>query len=198
MKRVFVVHGWDGTPTSDWIGWTVEELRKKGYDAIAPEMPNTEHPIVGEWLEHLRSVVGTPDEQTYFIGHSVAALAIMHYLQTIDRKVGGAIFVAPWFDLDMWFESQNHSDPEEEAIAKPWIETPIDFAKVRENLDKSVAVFGEDDPVVEYKKTAELFKERLGSEVVGISNGGHMDIEDGFATFPQLIEIFESRFGSIK
>src|SRR5687767_5502396 len=100
MKRVFVIHGWDGSPTSDWIGWTAEELQKRGYEAVAPQMPHTEHPTVEEWVAHLRSVMGTPDKQTHFIGHSVAGLAIMRYLQTIDTKVGGAVFVAPWFDLD--------------------------------------------------------------------------------------------------
>ena len=31
-------------------------------------------------------------------------------------------------------------------IAKPWMETPIDFEKVRSHTGKVVAVFSDDDP----------------------------------------------------
>lgn len=182
------MHGWKGSPTSDWIGWTAQAFQKKGYEVITPMMPDTNCPVVEKWVGHLRSAVGAVDENTYFIGHSIGCQTIMRFVETLNAKVGGAIFVAGWFDL------KNMESKEEEEIAKPWIQTPIDYAKVKVNLARSVVVLGDDDPVVAYEETKKDFETRLGSEVITIPNAGHMTSGDGFGPFPQLVEIFESRF----
>jgi hypothetical protein len=186
-KRIIIVHGWGGSPSSDWIGWATEAFREKGYEVIAPEMPDTNNPIIKKWVGHLKSVVGIVDENTYFIGHSIGCQAIIRFLETVDAKVGGAIFVAGWFDLT------NQSE-EEKIIAKPWIETPIGYMKVKENLVRSVAVLSDNDPYVSYEETKRDFETRLGAEVITIHEAGHMTSGDSFSTFPQLLDIFESRF----
>ncbi len=118
-KRIIIVHGWGGSPIADWIGWAAEVFREKGYEVIAPEMPDTDAPAIEKWMERLRFVVGIVDENTYFIGHSIGCQSVMRFLETSDAIVGGAIFVAGWFDL-------TNQDEEEKMIAKPWLETPID------------------------------------------------------------------------
>ncbi|MCX6786673.1 MAG: alpha/beta hydrolase [Candidatus Kaiserbacteria bacterium] len=188
-KRIIIVHGWDESLSDcDWEGWATEAFRAKGYEVITPEMPDTENPVIEKWVNHLKSVTGAVDKDTYFIGHSIGCQTIMRFLETVDTKVGGAIFVAGWFNL------KNLESKEEEEVAKPWIETPIDFAKVKKNLVHSVAVLGDNDPFVPYKETKNDFETRLGSEVITISGAGHFTSDDGFKSFPQLIEIFEGHF----
>ena len=187
-KRVIIVHGWDGSPTSDWIGWAREAFQEIGYEAIAPQMPGADRPVIRDWVEKLRYVTGRVDEHTYFIGHSIGCQAIMRFVETLDTKVGGAIFVSGWFRL------QNLESKEEEKIAKPWIETPIDCAKVRANLARSVLMLGSRDPWVPYEETKNDFETRLGSEVITIPGAGHLTSDDGFGHFHQLIDIFENRF----
>lgn len=114
----------------------------------------------------------------------------MRFLETVDTKVGGAIFVAGWFDL------QNLETTEEEEIAKPWIETPIDYEKVKAKLARSVVMLSDNDPYVPYEETKKDFEARLGSETITVSGVGHFTSDDGFGTFPQLLEIFENRFGT--
>lgn len=186
-KRVIIVHGWGGSPTNDWIGWATDAFREKGYEMTAPEMPDTNNPVIGKWVGHLKSVIGAVDENTYFVGHSIGCQTIMRFLETTDAKAGGAIFVAGWFSL-------TNQDEEEKVIAKPWIETPIDYAKVKANLANSIVVLSDNDPFVPYRKTKKDFETRLGSEVITIHDAGHVTSDDGFSTFPQLVEIFESRF----
>lgn len=188
-KRVIIVHGWEASPTSDWIGWATQVFREKGYEVVTPLMPDTEYPVIEKWVGHLKLVAGVVDENTYFIGHSIGCQTIMRFAQTIDTKAGGAIFVAGWFNL------KNMESKEEEEIAEPWIQNPIDYAKVKTNLTKSVVVLGDDDPVVSYKETKRDFETRLGSEVVTLHGVGHISSDDGFGPFPKLIEIFESHFG---
>ena len=42
----------------------------------------------------------------------------------------------------------NLNTDEEKEIAKPWLETPIDFAKVKQHTKKFFAVFSDNDDVV--------------------------------------------------
>ena len=187
-KRVIIVHGWEGSPTADWIGWATDAFRRKGYEVRTPEMPDTDRPVIEKWVRHLRSVAGTVDENIYFIGHSIGCQTVMRFLETIDAKAGGAIFVAGWFGL-------THQSEEEKAIAKPWIETPIDTAKVKTNLTHSVAVLSANDPYVPYEEAKRSFETRLGSEIITVPDAGHFTADDGFGPFPQLVEIFENHFG---
>lgn len=186
-KRVIIVHGWAGSPTNDWIGWATEAFRAKEYEVIAPEMPDTDNPVIEKWVEHLKSIADTIDENTYFIGHSIGCQTIMRFLETADASAGGAVFVAGWFNL-------TNQDEEETKIAKPWIETPIDYAKVKANLLKSVIVLSDNDPYVPYEETKRDFETRLGAEVVTVSGAGHVTAGDGFGPFPQLLEVFEKYF----
>ncbi|MDP2665581.1 MAG: alpha/beta hydrolase [bacterium] len=186
-KRIIIVHGWGGSPTNDWLGWATEAFQRKGYEVIAPVMPDTDNPVIEKWIRHLKSTVGAMDENTYFIGHSIGCQAIMRFLETVGVKAGGAIFVAGWFNL-------TNQDDEEKIIAKPWIETPIDYAKVKMNLAKSVVILSDNDSYVPYEETKRDFETRLGSKVVTIPGAGHITADDGFDSFPQLLEIFESRF----
>ncbi|KKW32214.1 MAG: hypothetical protein UY78_C0047G0010 [Parcubacteria group bacterium GW2011_GWA1_53_13] len=185
MKTVIIVHGWDGSSKKDWMPWAKEALEKTGVKVVMPDMPHSEKPEIGECVQYLSSVVGAPDKDTYFIGHSIGCQTILRYLETINTPVGGAMFVAGWFNL------VNLDGPEAEAIAKPWIETPMDFNKIKANLPRSIVMLGDNDPWVPYKEAKKQFEERFGSEVVVIKNGGHMTSDDGFGPFHQLVENFQ-------
>ena len=121
--------------------WLEEELNIKGFEVIAPQMPNTEYPKIDEWVGFLREKVGEPDENTYFVGHSIGCQTILRYLESLEnKKVGGAIFVAGWFHL-------NGLKEEEIGIAKPWLETSVDFGKILKATNKFTAIFSDNDPV---------------------------------------------------
>ena len=128
MKRAFIIHRWDGTPTSDWYTWLKKELEKKGFKVEVPEMPNTSEPKIGAWVKHLKKIVGKLDNETYFIAHSIGCQTVMRFLEKEDYKgkIGKIIFVAGWFNLD------NLEGEEVKEIADPWINTPIDFIKIKQ------------------------------------------------------------------
>ena len=166
MKRVFIVHGWGGTPEKEWLPWAAEALRTQGYEVYVPAMPNTEDPEIGAWVAKLAELVGAPDAETYFIGHSIGCQTILRYLETIDTLVGGAVFVAGWFNLE-------GLEGDEIEIGKPWIETPIDIAKVASVLPKSVLVISDDDPYGAFEENKQKFAE-LGSREVVLHAADHI------------------------
>ena len=99
MKKAYIVHRWDGGPESDWYPWLKNELEKKGFIVYIPEMPNTQHPKIEEWLPHLKKIVGKWNENTLFVGHSVGCQAILRLMEGSDKKAGGVYLVAPWMKL---------------------------------------------------------------------------------------------------
>lgn len=177
------MHRWAGGPLDDWRPWLKKELEKRGYKVFAPEMPNTEVPVIEKWVHHLGEVVGIPDADTYFIGHSIGCQAILRYLETVDTPVGGAIFVAGWFNLE------NLEDEETREIARPWIKTPINLKKVKKILPKSVLIISSDDPYGAFDENKQKFG-KIGSESVVLPKAGHVTK----AKEPEILEQFLKKF----
>ena len=136
------------------------------------------------------------DENTYFVGHSIGCQTILRFLAEQDQKVGGpsprrselqpraggAVFVAGWFTL-----MNLNSAEAENGIAKPWLETPIDFEKVKNILPKSVVIFSDNDPFVPLAENKKIFEEKLDSRVVVVHNAGHITSDDGFTEIPEVL-----------
>ncbi len=91
--KVILVHRWEGTPRSDWYPWLKKELEKKGFTVIIPNMPNTSKPKINAWVSYLKKIVGTLDEETYFIGHSIGCQAIMRLLEKEEYKIRKVILL---------------------------------------------------------------------------------------------------------
>ena len=125
-------------------------------------MPDSNEPKIETWVDYLKEVIIKPDEETFLVGHSIGCQTILRYLETLNlkEKVGGAVFVAGWFSLVMY-----ESD-EEKRIAKPWIENPIDFEKVRSHCKNFSAIFSTDDPFVSINDNAPIFRGRLGIKIL--------------------------------
>ena len=186
MKRVFIVHGWDGSPSEGWFPWLKAELEKRGFSVQVPAMPHPEKPTIAEWVSALATAVGKPDAQTYFVGHSIGCQAIMRYVAGLPKgtQVAGAVFVAGWFTL-----SSVLNDAEQE-VAREWVTTPIDTALVRSAIKRIAALFSETDTWVplENKK---LFEDRLASTTYIESCGGqgHFSGSDGVTELPKVLEL---------
>lgn len=148
-------------------------------------MPDTDVPIIKDWVNYLSSNVGTPDKETYFIGHSIGCQAILRYLETIDSPVGGAVFVAGWFSLE------NLEDDDSKEIAKPWITTPIDLKRIKKVLPKSVLIISNNDPYGAFKENKQKFSELASQEVV-LSNAGHIESLEEPAILIQFLSIADS------
>ena len=126
MKKVYIVHGWGGSPISEpWFNWLIEELERKRYFVDIFDMPNTDNPKIEEWVKFLEKKVKHPDKDTFFVGHSIGCQTILRYLEKLHKglQIGGCAFVAPWFDLI-------NQEPEELEIANPWTTTKIDFSRI--------------------------------------------------------------------
>jgi len=182
-KRVFIIHGWDGYPEEGWFPWLKSELEKRGFVVQVPAMPNPEEPKIETWIPFLSQLVGRPDENTFFVGHSIGCQTIIRYLQTLPEgaKIGGAVFVAGWYDL------RNLKTGEEKRIAGPWVNEPRDDKKIREAINHAIAIFSDNDPFV-MPENQESWKDKVEAKIIVEHNAGHFREEDGFRELPVALE----------
>lgn len=184
MKRVFIIHGWDGAPEEGVFPWLKSELEKKGFVVFNPAMPNPLEPRIEEWVPFLAEQVGTPDEDTYFVGHSIGAQTVLRYVASLSEgpSVGGAVFLAGWLNLT----DAAYEDEDDREIGRPWRETPIDWENAKRRARKYVAIFSDDDPVVPFSDN-EIFREKLGAEIIVEHGKEHFSGSTGIKALPSLL-----------
>ncbi len=185
MKRVLLIHGWDGRPDNHWFPWLALELKANfsahggpasGWEVNVPQMPNSGNPRVLEWLEFLKKYVGKTDKDAYFVGHSLGCITIARYLETLSPKVrvGGCVFVAGF--------SGRINVPE----IREFYELPFDPEKAKAHCDKFVTIFSDNDPYVPMEKSLEMARE-LGAKTILERGKGHFTKGDGVTALPSAL-----------
>lgn len=183
MKRVFIIHGWDGNPELDFLPWLGKELEKKGFEVHIPAMPDSDNPRIKAWVSALKKAVGTPDENTYFVGHSIGCQTILRYLESLPKtaKVGGVLFVAGWFSL------QNLETDEEKELAKLWLECPINLKLVSQKTKNMIAIFSDNDPFVPLAENEKIFRKFCRKIIVEKNKGHFTSREDNIIALPSAL-----------
>ncbi len=172
MKKVYMIHGWGGNSQDSWFPWLREELEDRELEIRVFNMPHTEHPKIDEWVKYLEANVEDIDENTYFIGHSIGCQTIMRFLEKLpkSKRIGGCIFVAPWFNLtdEVWDENYT------KEIAYPWLNTGMHFDRITEHCNKFLAIFSSNDPYVPLSDK-DIFKDKLNAKIIIKKNKGHFE-----------------------
>jgi len=183
MKRVFIVHGWDGYPEEGWFPWLKKELEAKGFEVHVPQMPDAAHPRIEKWVPALAQVVGGVNAETYFVGHSIGVQTIARYLEALPEgiKVGGAVFVGGYFKRLTGIEEEGE---EVVAMAHHWLDVSPNLGKVKTHLPASVAIFSDDDPYVPLDNQND-FRNKLGSKIVILHGRGHFSGSTGTFELPE-------------
>lgn len=175
VKRVFIIHGWEGSPKTGWKPWLKTKLEKLGFKVFAPQMPNASHPKMKEWINHLTKIVGLPDKDCYFIGHSLGCITILRYLESLKEcQIGGAVLVAG-FTSNLGYEE-----------LESFFTKPVDWASMKAHCKKFVAIHSDNDPYVSLHY-GDFFKENLEAEVIVQHNMKHFS-EGGVNELPITLE----------
>ncbi|MDD4995046.1 MAG: alpha/beta hydrolase [Patescibacteria group bacterium] len=191
-KRVFIIHGWDGYPEEGIFPWLKKEMQDRGFEVFNPSMPDPLKPQIETWVQYLKEQIGVPDENTFLFGHSIGAQTILRYIETLPRdiKIGGAVFLAGWVHLT----DEAYETDEDPVIAKPWLETPIDWDEIKSHSNKFIGIFSDDDPLVPISD-AKIFESKLGAKIIIEHEKEHFSGSTGIkelpATLNALLEIAE-------
>lgn len=185
MKRVFIIHGWDGYPEEGIFPWLKKELETRGFQVFNPAMPEPLNPQINPWVKFLADQVGIPDKDTYFFGHSIGSQTILRYLESLpeETKIGGAVFLAPWVNLNQ----ATYETEEDALIAKPWLETELGWGKIKSHTNKFSAIFSDDDPLVPLTDS-KVFEKELGAKIIIEHGKGHFSGSTGILELPSALD----------
>jgi len=192
-----IIHGSFGNPRENWFPYLKKELEKRKQKVFAPEFPvddwdefsqtgkaqNLKKQSLTNWLNTFAKIVPQlpKNEPFCFVAHSLGPVFTLHAVQTFDLKLDVAIFVAPFLE-------KLHSLWQIDTANETFYKTDFDFADLRKRIPHSYAIYSENDPYVK-PKYVENFANKMGSEKIQITDGGHFNTEAGFTTFPQVLEL---------
>ncbi|MDB5181058.1 MAG: hypothetical protein JWO54_821 [Candidatus Saccharibacteria bacterium] len=184
MKKAIIVHGFKGKPNTNWKPWLKAELEDRGFKVDIPEMPNTDHPQLDEWVSKLNDTVGLfESDQIYLIGHSLGCITILKYLETLrdDQKVKACVFVAG-FTRPFRNYLNGHDS---------FFEEPIDWDSVRSHSDAFIAIHSEDDQSVDFEELGQ-FEDKLNAQLIIVNGMGHFGSGDGVFEIPVVRDVILS------
>lgn len=185
MKKVFIIHGFQGSPNGGWRPWLMGELEKRDIYACALAMPDPNHPLPSAWVKEIaRHVETNPRDHIYLVGHSLGVPAILRYLETTTSKnIKGIVLVSGPF-----FKTTNKHVAE-------FLKKPFDENKIKSKTKNIVVIHGSDDSMVSPNQAVAL-AEALDAKLIMIKNGGHLNGSAGWLKLPPCLASLENMMKS--
>ncbi len=179
-----IIHGFEGSPETNWKPWMKSELEKRGFEVRVPKMSTSEHPDLKQWLKELLPLMKDFGPNDIVIGHSLGSKAALHLLLKAKKKIGHLLLVASAIgemekrDWDKIWKDWQGSDID--ALKKFWDEK-IDLNKISDYAENVRIVISKDDPYVPLQTHEDIPKD------------WNFEVWDGFGHFdgkviPELLE----------
>lgn len=95
--RAVIAHCWGGSPEAGWYPQAQATLAQLGIATTVPRLPEPDQPVLEDWLDALATAIGTPDPGLMLVGHSLGAIAALHWLGGCPpaTRIAGLMLVAP-------------------------------------------------------------------------------------------------------
>lgn len=178
--NILILHGIEGYAGIHWQKWLQEELLSDGHEVIMPNLPNSNHPSRSEWLDTANKLMENCIlKDTVIVGHSLGVVTALDVIENISSPVKALISVSG-FSKDLGSELNSYFMKSK----------TIDFSKVRRNIGKSFILYGDNDPYVPTEALRGLAEE-LNVEPKVYKNGGHLNTDSGYTTFPDILKIIK-------
>jgi len=179
ITRVLILHGYLGSGRRHWQTWLAKECEKAGFETHYPKLPDPRHPDLAAWLDAVKREMPKIDAHTSLVGHSLGCALIHHVLKRSDiRNVGHVALVGPATPQKVAASDLSFLTPFYEDLDLP----------VTKKKAKRIDVFASDDDIwMSLDESARLARD-LGATLHTFVDGGHLSINAGYTTFPEVLE----------
>ncbi len=176
---ILILHGIEGHAGVHWQQWLYDELIKLDNEVIMPNLPDSHHPDRKIWLKVVREIIKSTDSSNLVIvAHSLSVATSLDLTEKVPIR---ALISVSGFAIDYGVELNSYFLREK----------VIDFNKVNKNLERAFVIYSDDDPYVPQEVLKSL-AESLKVKPEIIPDGGHLNTDSGYATFPRLLEIIKN------
>ncbi|MDR1629715.1 MAG: alpha/beta hydrolase [Oscillospiraceae bacterium] len=179
QKKVYIIHGYNAGPEKHWFPWLQKRLAEQSVAADILKMPSPAQPRLGEWVAHIAQNVNTLDGNTFFVGHSLGCISLLHFLQQNagGKAVGGLLLVSG-------FAKPLHGL----TLLDEFSEPPLNEDLLIKTATRRAVVASKNDPIVPFSFTKELAG-LLQADFFEVEHGGHFLGAEGFTTLPLVYDI---------
>lgn len=182
MKRVLVIHGWTNRrPVDHWQRRLVTALREQGHAVAYPQLPNTDNPILEEWLEVVANELSMLNElegEFIVVGHSLGCLTWLNAVKegVVTSPVDRVLLVAP-ADPDLCGEAATFQlDLNDDSLR----------AKVHAASTTTTCVGSDSDPWLP-RGVMDTFASPLSIPAVIVNGASHFAMEEGWGPWQGVI-----------
>ncbi len=185
MKKVYLIHGFEGRPNNAWRPYLMRELDEQKVYACALPMPSPEKPQADEWIAEIARVVERDaSDEIYLVGHSLGVPAILRVLESTSyTNIHGAVLVSGPVKV-----TQN-------AKIENFLLEAFDYSKIMTRCPRFTVFHGSDDPWVSFDN-AETLSTALNCKLVSVQNGKHLNGSAGFNTLPECLDALNEMFAT--
>lgn len=184
IKKVYIVPDYRSTSNDHWYPWLSRQLKNAGFESKRIMLANPFQPDLGEWQQNLKLQIPHLDENTFLVAHGLSGLSVLRFLQDHSAqqpcKIGGVVLVAA-FDTPLLAWSE---------LNKMLQMVRLDLKKLPLSYKRAVMLMSNNDPYVPAPLSLRL-AHSLNAQIFELKNAGHFCTVDGFAEFPQLLEIMK-------
>ncbi|MBU0570100.1 alpha/beta hydrolase [Patescibacteria group bacterium] len=182
MKNALILHGIEGYAGIHWQKWLCDELVKKEYKVVMPDLPNPNRPDRKKWLRVAKSLTRDVDFSEFvIIGHSLGVVTALDLIESVGKKIKALISVSG-FVKDYGVELNSYF----------LRERTIDLNKIRNLVEQTFVIYSDNDPYVPQEILKHL-ADGLDAKPVIIKNGGHINTDSGYTKSPIVLEILEGK-----
>jgi len=177
IGNVVIIHGWGANSNSNWFPWLKKELEDKNIKTSVPNLPNTQNPILADWLDHISKNIKI-NKNTILIGHSLGVPCILRFLEKLNKnnKVKAAYLVSG-FDRSLDITELDN-----------FIDKPFNWNKIRNSSEKFTIINSDNDPYIPINIGNELAK-NLGEKLLIEHNAGHINEPGGYLSYQRLLNL---------
>jgi hypothetical protein len=176
---ILILHGIEGYAGIHWQKWLHDELVKTGHKVIMPNLPDSDHPDRKTWLKTVKeSIKDINSSNLVIVAHSLGVATALDLIENTRVKVFISVSgfaYAYGAELNSYFMK----------------EKTIDFERVNKNLKQAFVIYGDNDPYLPQEVLKSLAG-NLKAKPEIIKNGGHLNTDYGYKTFPRLLEIIKN------
>lgn len=181
MKKAIIIHGWGATSKSNWFPWLAEKLEEQGFTVSSPDFPNSDYPILSEWLDFFKNNLSV-DSNTILVGHSLGVPFILRILERLPKgkKIKAALLVAGF--------ERSLGIPEIENF----VDKPFGWKKIKSSCNRFFLINSDNDPYIPLSFGKDLANS-LRIKLIVEHNGDHLSAPFGAFSYPRLLKLILSQ-----
>ncbi|WP_038343135.1 RBBP9/YdeN family alpha/beta hydrolase [Acinetobacter sp. A47] len=182
-NSVFILHCEHADPDQHWYAWLEQQLQSDELVVKRIFLADASHPEPGIWQTCLETQLKELNEHSIVVAHGLSCIALARFLanKLKQMSIKAGIFIAAFYD-----PVAQH--PEFDGFIR---QSHFESGLVRVNIQRRLVFFSSNDPVIPVPLTFK-FANLLNAQLIEVAQAGHFRAEEGFKTFPQLLQALQA------